>query len=182
MKGRKLFPIIMAAAMLSLGSCGTDKNEEAIKFFKRGNFKLKEQEYNEAIHWYGEALNKKPDFADIYNNRGLAYQKSDKPEKALDDFNKAIAVDSKFWEAYYNRAELLFNLGNYQEAIQDLNKIGKVYKDSSFYYVTLGNVKTQTQDYSGLLLLMNELWYLILKMPKPIPITGICTLNKTIIL
>jgi hypothetical protein len=58
MKGRKLFPIIMAAAMLSLGSCGTDKNEEAIKFFKRGNFKLKEQEYNEAIHWYGEALNK----------------------------------------------------------------------------------------------------------------------------
>ena len=41
MKGRKLFPIIMAAAMLSLGSCGTDKNEEAIKFFKRGNFKLK---------------------------------------------------------------------------------------------------------------------------------------------
>jgi tetratricopeptide (TPR) repeat protein len=79
----------------------------------------------------------------------LAYQKSDKPEKALEDFNKAIAVDSKFWEAYYNRAELLFNLGNYQEAIQDLNKIGKVYKDSSFYYVTLGNVKTQTQDYSG---------------------------------
>jgi tetratricopeptide (TPR) repeat protein len=55
-----------------LFSCGTDKKEEAIKFFKRGNYKLKDKEYQEAIHWFDESIIQNPDFADAYNNRGLA--------------------------------------------------------------------------------------------------------------
>ena len=141
--------LLILVLFFGISACGTDKKEESIKFFKRGNVKIKEGEFADAVHWFDESLIQDPKFADAYNNRGLAYQKIEKIDEAIQDFNKAIELDKKYWEAYYNRAEALFLKGDYTNASINLEKIAIPFKDSSFYYVTRGNVKVQLQNTSG---------------------------------
>ena len=87
--------LLIINIFIFITSCGTDKKEESIKFFKRGNVKIKEGEYPDAVHWFDESLKQDPKFADAYNNRGLAYQKIEKIEDAIKDFDKAIELDRK---------------------------------------------------------------------------------------
>ena len=44
-----------------------------------------------------------PTFAVAYNNRGVAYLSQKRLEKALEDFNKALALNSTYVDAYKNR-------------------------------------------------------------------------------
>ncbi|MFM6914039.1 MAG: tetratricopeptide repeat protein, partial [Aquirufa sp.] len=79
-------------ASLFLFSCSNSSEEEkreSSAFFLRGNAKWKEKEYSEAIKWYTEAIEKRPDFSDAYYNRGLVYQILEKNDEALADFSKA---------------------------------------------------------------------------------------------
>jgi tetratricopeptide (TPR) repeat protein len=72
-KGWSGIRLAMVVGCLSLTvSCSNDRTDEAAQFFLRGNVQLQKREYREAIRYYSEALDKKPDFADAYNNRGLA--------------------------------------------------------------------------------------------------------------
>ena len=48
---------------------------------------------------------------------------SDNPKLALDDFVSAVALDSKFIDAYYAIASVQKKLGQYNEAIKNLDKI-----------------------------------------------------------
>ena len=40
---------------------------------------------------------------------------------AVDDFTKAIAIDSQYWYAYNNRGMALWALGNKDAAVADYN-------------------------------------------------------------
>ncbi|TAE92950.1 MAG: tetratricopeptide repeat protein, partial [Runella slithyformis] len=71
-------------------SCYEQKESEAAQFFLKGNLQLQTRNYENAIRYYNEAIEKKPDFADAYCNRGIAYLKQEKIQTAFDDFNKAI--------------------------------------------------------------------------------------------
>lgn len=141
--------IILFLVSLLLWNCGEKADVEAYQFFIKANQKLKEKEFDQAIRLFGEAIDKKKDYSDAYNNRGIAYQKKQILDKALADFNDAIKFDPKFWEAYYNRAETNFLLGNGKEALPDLAFITKTYQDSSYYHVLVGDVKNLNGDASG---------------------------------
>ena len=45
------------------------------------------------------------------------------PKQALDDFVSAVALDSKFIDAYFAIASVQKNLGQYEDAIKNLDKI-----------------------------------------------------------
>lgn len=45
---------------------------------------------------------------------------------AIVDYDKAIELDSKFAEAYYNRGLTHIYLGNNRQGIQDLSKAGEL--------------------------------------------------------
>ncbi len=141
--------IILFLVSLLFWNCGEKADVEAYQFFIKANQKLKEKEFDQAIRLFGEAIDKKKDYSDAYNNRGIAYQKKQILDKALTDFNDAIKFDPKFWEAYYNRAETNFLLGNGKDALPDLAFITKTYQDSSYYHVLVGDVKNLNGDASG---------------------------------
>jgi tetratricopeptide (TPR) repeat protein len=124
-------------------SCGDQKQSEAAQFFLKGNVQLQKREYGEAIRYYSEALGKKPDFADAYNNRGLARFRNGDRENALADFSNAIQTDSSLLTAYLNRADLLIETGDAQAALTDLQRIAKTYRDSTFYQTRLGDAYTR---------------------------------------
>jgi tetratricopeptide (TPR) repeat protein len=51
--------------------------------------------YDEAISDYTEAIKRKPEHADFYYSRGLAYNKMGKSDKAISDYTKAIELKHK---------------------------------------------------------------------------------------
>ena len=131
--------IIYHSSFIILTSCTNDRTEEAAQFFLRGNVQLQKREYREAIRYYSEALGKKPDFADAYNNRGLAKFRNDDREGALADYTRAIETDPAFGAAYVNRAEVLLETGDAAGSLADLQHIEKEYRDSTGYQTRLGD-------------------------------------------
>ena len=75
--------------------------------------------YDEAIIELNKSISRKPDYAMAYNNLGLAYQAKSLYEKALENFNKAQALDPKLQDPKSNRALLLLLLGSFEEAWED---------------------------------------------------------------
>lgn len=130
--------IILVYLTIFFLSCSGD-TDEAAQFFLKGNVQLQKREYREAIRYYSEALDKKPDFADAYNNRGLAKFRDDDREGALADYTRAIQTDPDFGAAYLNRAEVLSETGDAAGSIADLQRIEKTYRDSTFYQTRLGD-------------------------------------------
>lgn len=147
-KTRCLLTMSIALALLA---CGDQRADEAILFFQKANFSARQSEPREAIRLYGEAIEKKPDFADAYNNRGLIFQKLGDLEKALADFTRALELDPDYWEAYYNRAQALADAGQYRESLVDLSRLPKTYRDSAYVLVSTGNAKSHLGDLAGAL-------------------------------
>ena len=77
---------------------------------------------DDAINSYTKSIEINKKMIDAYFNRGQLLFKSN-PKKALDDFVSAVALDPKFIDAYYSIAAIQKNLGQYKEAIQNLDKI-----------------------------------------------------------
>ena len=77
---------------------------------------------DEAYENYSKAIEINKNMIDAYYNRGQLIYKTN-PKQAIDDFVAAIALDSKFIEAYYSLAAVQKNLGQYEEAVKNLDKI-----------------------------------------------------------
>ncbi|WP_337040657.1 tetratricopeptide repeat protein [Emticicia sp. 17c] len=125
--------------IVSASSCSRNKKDSEL-FFIQGNVAYKKGDYNKAIEYFTEAIEKTPEFADAYNNRGTARLALEDTDGAIADFEKAISLDSDFILAKYNLAEILSNTDRLDESFSLLNTIQKNYKDSSFYFVTLSNI------------------------------------------
>ncbi|GAB3786697.1 hypothetical protein GCM10028818_50360 [Spirosoma horti] len=132
--------LIVGLVGLSINSsCKNDATDEAAQFFLKGNVQLQKREYKDAIRFYSEAISKKSDFADAYNNRGLAKFRDDDREGALADYTRAIQIDPDFGTAYFNRAEVLLETGDAAGSVTDLQHIEKQYRDSTFYQTRLAD-------------------------------------------
>ncbi len=71
---------------------------------------------------YTKAIELDKNMVDAYFNRGQLLLKTN-PKQAVDDFVSAVALDSKFLEGYYALAAAQKNLGQYENAIKNLDKI-----------------------------------------------------------
>lgn len=132
--------------ILILG-CGRAKKDTEL-FFIQGNVAYKKGNYQEAIKFYTEAIDKTPKFADAYNNRGRVKLELDNLEGAIQDFETAVSIDDKFYMAKFNLAEAYSNTNKLEESLGLLKQISNQYKDSSFYYVTLSNVLIQKNNFA----------------------------------
>lgn len=135
--------------LLSCSTTSEDEKRESSDFFLRGNAKWKEKEYHEAIKWYSEAIEKRPDFSDAYYNRGLVYQTLEKNDEALADFTKASELDSKFAPALFKKAEMLQLLKRFDEAIPAVDALVKSFPDSAANWTLKGDILLQNTDLSG---------------------------------
>ena len=88
---------------------------KAVAYHNLNNVDLAYENYTKTIE-----LNKK--MIDAYYNRGQIIAK-DNPKQALDDFVSAVALDPKFIDAYYAIAAIQKNLGHYEDAVKNLDKI-----------------------------------------------------------
>ena len=78
--------------------------------------------YKRAIASYDKAIKLDPNYANAYNNRGLAYYHEKDYKKAMADFNKAIELNPDFARAYNNRAYVYYQLKDVNKAKEDVQR------------------------------------------------------------
>ena len=69
-----------------------------------------------------------------FHSRGNRYSRNGAYERAIEDYNRAIELDSAFAEAYYDRGFSLYELGLYDEAITDLTQAIELNPEADHYY------------------------------------------------
>jgi tetratricopeptide (TPR) repeat protein len=80
----------------------------------------------------------------VYLYRGMALEKAGKLERALDDYNQAIALDPSYSEAYDNRGLLYQKKGQVNNAIEDFSKSILLDPSSGKAYFNLGVIHAET--------------------------------------
>ncbi|XP_052902183.1 serine/threonine-protein phosphatase 5 [Anopheles moucheti] len=90
----------------------------------RGNDYFKEQNYEQAIALYTEAIETCPNER-FYANRSFAHFKKESYGYALTDADKAISMKNSYTKAYYRRAAALMALGRFKKALADLELVAK---------------------------------------------------------
>lgn len=93
---------------------------------------------DEQIHCYTEAIRLKPDFAEAYNNRGLACDDKDDFNGAIKDYAEAIRLKPDFAIAYNNRGNALDMIGDQQGAIKDYTEAIRLRPDYAEAYYNRG--------------------------------------------
>ena len=84
-----------------------------------------------------------------YNQQGTTkYQRGD-ARGAIKDYDRAIAIDSKYVEAYTNRAVAKLGLGDAQGAIKDYSRAIEIDPQDALIYYNRGVAKFELGDNRG---------------------------------
>lgn len=96
--------------------------ESALTLNNQGVGKLQQRDYEGAIAAFSSALKLKPDLAEAYLGRGVAYSVSRNHKAAIADYDKALALKPDLAEAHLYRADDLLALQQKANAIADLQQ------------------------------------------------------------
>lgn len=133
--------IIFVSLLFFSSSCSNKNKQEAAEFFKRANYHVSINETDRALGFYTEAIEKVPDFADAYLNRGLIFEKRGLFQKALEDYQKAVEVDPDFPQAQFSLARILHVLNESANSEKILAELPTSYQDSlSYLYLHAKNL------------------------------------------
>ncbi len=103
-------------------------------YFKLGATSFRQGNFTDAISDFTEAVKINPNFAQAYNDRGLAYYNEGNYSTAIIDYNKAIGLDPDYADAYYNRGLAWDRQANQTQALSDFNKAIKIKPDNGQTY------------------------------------------------
>ncbi|MBE9178256.1 tetratricopeptide repeat protein [Oculatella sp. LEGE 06141] len=81
--------------------------------------KAKQGHHEDAIVLFSQLIQRNPDSANDYSNRGLVYFQSGQFDAALADYNTALDLNPRLDSAYNNRANYYASQGQLLEAILD---------------------------------------------------------------
>ena len=85
--------------------------------------KEKQECYEDTINHYTEALKLKPNYIELYNNRGNAYRDIGEYDLAIQDYDEIIKRQPDFIEVRVNRGLAYFDKGERDLAFQDYNAV-----------------------------------------------------------
>lgn len=120
--------------------------EEAEKLKAKGNEYVKENNLNEAIKCFSEAIDMKvetPKNSIYLSNRALINLKLENYGFALSDASKAIEIDPNYIKAYYRRASAYLFLRKYDEALSDLSFLQKHFPNDQDISLKIKNTSAE---------------------------------------
>ena len=124
---------------LKTGSYSDKESIEIISLFYKGFNAIESGNYSVGIKYFDEYLKKNPRDAVAYNNRGVAYNKLKKYDKAISDYTKAISIDPNYADAYHNRGNSYYHLKKYEDAIYNYTKAININPNLALSYKSRGN-------------------------------------------
>ena len=100
---------------------GSDNDLAARAWFSVG-YLIRDENSERCVLDNDAAIRLKPDFAEAYNNRGVAKAALGQRAEAITDFDEAIHLKPDFAEAYYNRGITKAELDHHKDAIADYDE------------------------------------------------------------
>jgi tetratricopeptide (TPR) repeat protein len=123
----------------------------ADKLFLKGNKLYAEQNYEEAVQAYNEALELSQSQWGYFFNLGLAYKKSGKMKEAVATFQKALEMNPESYSINKELGQLLALEDNYEEAKKYYAKATEISDDDPDAFYNLGVCLTNLGDQEGAL-------------------------------
>jgi tetratricopeptide (TPR) repeat protein len=119
---------------------------------------------NSIVLW-NSVIAKEPQRAYLaYVNRGRAFETSGQPDRALADYDTAIALKPDYYEAYVNRGVLRGETGMFDKAMEDFNRSialdadnPEAYSNRGIVYALTGQYDTALKDFNTALTLNGDL-------------------------
>lgn len=103
----------------------TDYRDNATKdtqLFAEGIELVQKKNYADALDYFQKALDKKPNSAVAYAYRAKCYMANQENDKAMKDLNKALNIDYGLDYAYVDKAKILHQIEDLQQAKIELDK------------------------------------------------------------
>ncbi|MEH2212596.1 CHAT domain-containing protein [Nostoc sp.] len=143
---------------------GESTTDEAEALFNQGTVLYGFRLYEQAIAFFDNAIEIKPDFYDAWQNRGVALRQLGRYEEAntsfktalnkLERFEEAIAsigsalkIKPDDYEAWYNQGFILSNLERFEEAITSYDKALKIKPDLYQAWYNRGNALSNLEQF-----------------------------------
>jgi len=104
-------PVPRYKAVLRVGAASPNASKGSIVFDTDAMIRV-----DDGAIELSELLNYDPDSAPLRNNLGILLAEQQKPDEAIEQFEKAIAVDPKYSWAYFNDSIVLRERGRTREA------------------------------------------------------------------
>src|SRR5215813_7073136 len=130
-------------------------SESAVNYFKRGNQKFANKEFNAAFEDYSAAIAFDPNFAAAYLQRGNVELQQGNLAEAITDYNHALTLKPKLAEAYAGLSAAHFNQGDFNGALADASKaieldahLAMAYNNRGNALQKMGQSKAALADYS----------------------------------
>jgi 4-amino-4-deoxy-L-arabinose transferase-like glycosyltransferase len=148
---RNLVPLMVFLAILALTRPGLFAlPEEDVRWREHTHQARrlnKVGKHAEAIAEINQAIQIHPDYADSYIVRGLIYKEQGNTFKAIDDYSRALTIDSRLPVAHYDLAQMLRRAKMFEPAVQSYLAAIKLNPLMLEAYNNLGYTYRQMKQY-----------------------------------
>lgn len=141
----------LAVLALTLSACSLLQAPHA-----RGTAALKAGDYQTAIEAFGKAIDAGDHVIIALINRGIAYESSGQPERAVEDYSRALEntepapTDTQRAEIHNNRGVAYLSIDRKQQAaMDDFDKAIELRPDYAEAYANRGKIKIDREEYDG---------------------------------
>jgi len=129
-KMTRLFYCLIGVLFITAASFAQTMDSAAVQPFNSGLDKMQKNDYAGALTDFQKALAASKDYR-IYYQLGVAHEKLNNHEEAVNDFKNTIKAKPDFEAAYSDLGSVYFALGKYQDAIDNFQEVLKTSKDST---------------------------------------------------
>ena len=135
-----------------------EQNPQLKKLFTlkapKGNFmvmvfqKINIEDKKQTVDWYDKHLKKHPSFSPLYVSKANLLALHGEWDRAIGLYNKAIALNTKDYEASFQRANTFFQKGDYTSAIKNYKALEtkNSYKLNAYFNIALGYMRLKEYE------------------------------------
>ena len=122
---------------------------KAQKVIKKAALLLEKEKWSEALDMVQKELKECPEYAPLWNLKGIAYTETNNSQGALAAFERAVVLDPRYYNAWKNYGIVLARTRQYSEAEKVFLYLRKLVPDEPKVLLVLGNLRIESQDGYG---------------------------------
>lgn len=141
-----LITIIILLSTQAFSQTYSTKSKRAIKYFEQALNNYRLGDYEEALYWTTEAIDKDNDFVEAHLLEGEIYTDTAKPREAAKSFSEVIRIAPDYdIKVYFRRAQAYLKFKEFAKATADIQKIEQNTQYAAKYRNEIDGMKQQIE-------------------------------------